>query len=684
MLDFCAATEVAWLMPDQPSTQLVKKYEKLKAELNHHDYRYHVLDQPEISDFEYDKLFKELQVLENENPGLNRMDSPTQRVGGKVLDSFHKKNHRLPMLSLSNTYSPEEIREFDQRVKKFLNSDQEVEYFCEPKFDGLALEVIYEDGLMTSAITRGDGVTGEEVTENIRTIKNLPLRLNTKSPPKLLEVRGEVLMFKKDFLALNESQQENGQAVFANPRNAAAGTVRQLDSKISASRPLKLLAYSVGTLDGIRFDTQKDLEDGLHRLGIPVAQEKGLRKICRGIDAVVEYYEEVQKIRHTLPFDIDGVVIKVNSLALQDDLGLVARSPRWAVAAKYPPEQAETVIENIVVQVGRTGALTPVAIMRPVKVGGVTITNATLHNEDEIHRKDVRIGDHVLIQRAGDVIPEVVSVVMSKRKKASEIFEMPKACPVCSKKVFKLEGEIVSRCVNVFCPAIIKGSLAHFVSRRAMNIDKVGERLIEVFVDQGLVKAYSDLYRLKKDQLLDLDRQGEKSVENILSSIEKSKKTTLSRFIYALGIRFTGEQTAKALASHFGTVNALLAATEESLVEVPDVGPKVAKAILDWVSEKANAKEVHDLIKFGVEIEGPKRSLSGPLIGKSFVITGTLPVGRDDAKDLIERNGGKILSSVSSKLNYLIVGDEPGSKVEKAQSLGVSIVDWDQFQKMLS
>jgi DNA ligase (NAD+) len=671
-------------MAAKPSPQVQKQHENLKAEINQHDYNYHVLDKPKIGDFEYDKLFKQLQDLESENPGLDRSDSPTQRVGGQTLDAFRKKNHRLPMLSLSNTYSPDEIREFDERIKKFLKSEKEIEYFCEPKFDGLALEVIYEEGLMTAAITRGDGVTGEEVTENIKTIRNLPLRLKTKKPPKLLEVRGEVLMFKKDFAELNETQQENGEQVFANPRNAAAGTVRQLDSKISASRPLKLMAYSVGVVDGVAFNSQEELEDYLFEIGIPVTQEKGLRKICQGVDAVIEYYENIQKLRHKLPFDIDGIVVKVNSLAIQEDLGLVARSPRWAVAAKYPPEQAETTVENIIVQVGRTGALTPVAIMHPVKVGGVTITNATLHNQEEVYRKDVRVGDHVIIQRAGDVIPEVVSVVLNKRKKNAPQFEMPEKCPICDKKVVKLEEEIIYRCVNNFCPAILKGSLAHFVSRRAMNMDKLGERLVETFVDHELVKSFSDLYKIKKEQILDLDRQGEKSAENILNSIEKSKRTTLSRLIYALGIRFTGEQTAKALASHFGTIDAFLAADEAALLEVPDVGPKVAQTIVAWTSEKSNQKEVHKMLELGVEIEGPKRNMSGPLLGKSFVITGTLPVGRDEAKDLIELNGGKILSSVSSKLNYLVVGDDPGSKVEKAQSLGVSIIDWNELQKMMS
>jgi DNA ligase (NAD+) len=661
-------------------------YEKLKKKIAEHDYKYYVLDQPTLSDYEYDKLFAELLKFEQEHPDLDRSDSPSQRVGGKPLEAFQKAKHRIPMISLANTYSPEEIRDFDTKVKKFLNTEKEIEYFCEPKFDGLAIELIYEKGLLTGALTRGDGTTGEIVTENIKTIRTIPLKLDIAKPPALLEVRGEVLMFKKEFLALNEAQQEAGHQTFANPRNAAAGTVRQLDSKIAASRPLRFFAYAAGVIEGKSFTTQEEMEEYFHSVGLPVVQNSKeilLRKTCRGADEVIAYYHDIEKVRHQLPFDIDGIVVKANSFRLQEDLGFVARNPRWAAAAKYKPEQAETIVENIVVQVGRTGALTPVAVMKPVRVGGVTVTNATLHNQEEVSRKDIRIGDTVVIQRAGDVIPEVVAVVTSKRPASAAPFVIPAKCPICGEKTVKIEEEVVTRCVNPFCPAIVKESLKHFVARRAMNLDKVGDRLIETFVDNGLVKSFSDFYRLDKSQILELDRQGDKSAENIINSIEKSKKTTLGRLIFALGIRFVGEQTAKALADHFVTVERFLEATEEDLLQVPDIGPKVAKSIVEWLGKKALVKEVRELSKLGVQIEGPQRKTEGPLSGKSFLITGTLPVKRDDAKDLIEQNGGKILGSVSSKLNYLVAGDDPGSKLEKAQGLGVTVISWDELQKML-
>lgn len=663
-----------------------KRHEELKKLISHHNHLYHSLDRPEISDYEFDQLFQELLKLEAENPQLERADSPSRRVGGEVLDSFQKMNHRKPMLSLSNTYSPEDIREFDERVRKFLGTEEPVEYFCEPKFDGLALELVYEKGRLTHAITRGDGTTGEDVLSNVVTIPTIPLVLHNPNPPQLLEVRGEVLMFKKDFLAINEAQQEAGAQTFANPRNAAAGSVRQLDSKIAASRPLRFLAYALGEVDGAQFRSQEEAEETLAHWGLPVAREhkkKPLRQIRTGADEVVEYYHWIESVRHELPFDIDGVVIKVNSLRLQDDLGLVARSPRWAAAAKYAPEQGETIVEAIQVQVGRTGALTPVAIMKPVKVGGVTITNATLHNQEEIDRKDVRVGDTVVIQRAGDVIPEVVRVVLEKRPAKSKPFQMPESCPVCGEKTEKPEDEVVTRCVNPFCPAILKESLKHFAARRAMNIDKVGDKIIEAFVDAGLIKSFSDFYRLKKSDVLELERQGEKSAENIIASIEKSKKTTLARLIFALGIRFVGEQTAKSLADHFGSLERFLSASESDLVSIPDIGPKVASSITHWLTQKRLVKEARALLDLGVEFEKPKRAEGGKLSGLSFVVTGTLPVKRDEAHDLIEAHGGKLLSSVSSKLNYLVVGEEAGSKLEKAEKLGVKILDWDGLKALI-
>ena len=662
----------------------IKRHEELKKIITQHDHSYYVLDRPTISDYEYDQLFAELQKIESSEVGLNLLDSPTQRVGAAPLEAFTKATHRVPMLSLSNSYSPEDIFDFDGRVKKFLNSTDELEYLCEPKFDGLSMELVYEDGLLSRAITRGDGSVGEDVTQNIRTIKSIPLSLNLKSPPKLLEVRGEVLMFKEDFAKLNETQQENGQPTFANPRNAAAGTVRQLDSRISAARPLRFFAYALGATDGVSFETQLEIETYFGKIDVPNIKltHPELLRVCLGPEKIVAYYHDIEKIRGSLPFDIDGIVVKVNLLRTQDDLGLVARSPRWATAAKFKPEQSTTLIKEIIVQVGRTGALTPVAIMEPVKVGGVTVTNATLHNQDEINRKDVRVGDTVIIQRAGDVIPEVVSVVLDKRPKNSTPFEIPDSCPACGSKTVRLEGEVVSRCINTLCNAMIKESLKHFVSRRAMNIDKVGDRLIDAFVDNDLVRKFSDFYRLTKEMILSLDRQGEKSTDNILKSIENSKAPNLARFIFALGIRYVGEQTAKHLADHFGSIDKFLEATEEELLVVPEIGPKVARAILAWTSNKDLINEVHSLQKLGVEIQKPQRAQEGALSGLSFLITGTLPVKRDEAKEFIEQNGGKILGSVSSKLNYLVVGDDPGSKLEKAQSLGVQILSWEDLQKM--
>jgi DNA ligase (NAD+) len=681
---------------------VVGRYNELKTLIREHDHSYFVLDRPSIGDFEYDQLYAELLKIEKEHPDLITADSPSQRVGGQAVSEFEKIPHRRPMLSLSNTYSVDEVREFDERVRKFLETDKDVTYFCELKFDGLACELIYETGHLTGALTRGDGAVGENVLSNVRTIRSIPLTLEGKVPP-LLEVRGEVLMFKKDFAKLNENQQEAGDLTFANPRNAAAGSIRQLDPRITAKRPLRLFGYAPGEIEGgARPVSQSAWLDFLKEHGVPVlnygpwskvkaAMAKGykaempLAALCTGGDEAVEYYEEILKLRHELPFDIDGVVIKVNSYPLQDRLGTVARSPRWATAAKFPPEQATTVIEDIVVQVGRTGALTPVAIMNPVRVGGVTITNATLHNQSEVERKDVRIGDTVIVQRAGDVIPEVVQVVMDKRPSSAKKFKMPKNCPVCGEEAVLPEEEMVTRCVNTFCPAIINESLKHFVSRRAMNIEKLGDKIIEQMTEAGVVKTYSDLYKLTKDDVLSLERQGDKSAQNIIDSIEASRHTTLARLIYALGIRFVGEQTAKQLAAHFKTLDAFLEATEERLLEVEDIGPRVASAILDSLQKTSFTREIKRLLANGVEIEKPKKiaDYKQTLKGLSIVITGTLPKPRDEIKDLILALGGKAPGSVSKNTNYVLAGDEAGSKLDKAQELGVEVLDWAGFQKLI-
>ncbi len=685
----------------QRSTKGTKeRLAELRDLIREHDYNYHVLDRPMIRDFEYDQLFSELQKIEGENPAWITADSPSQRVGATPAGAFAKVAHSKPMLSLANTYSVDEVREFGVRVQKFLESEKPVTYFCELKFDGLAMELIYEDGHLSGALTRGDGTTGENVLSNVKTIKSVPLSLQ-KAPRGRLEVRGEVLIFKSDFAKLNESQQEAGEMTFANPRNAAAGAIRQLDSRITAARPLRLLCYAPGMVERLEATSQAEWLEYLRALGLPVLTHekwsklrqlfaKGykagqpLAALCEGIDEAVEYYEAVHKIRHELPFDIDGVVIKVNSFALQDTLGTVARSPRWAAAAKFSPEQATTVIENIAVQVGRTGALTPVAVMKPVKVGGVTVVNATLHNQSEIDRKDVRIGDTVIVQRAGDVIPEVVEVVLAKRPAGAKKFLLPKSCPVCGEEAVLPDEEIVTRCVNPLCPAILNESLKHFASRRAMNIEKLGDKIIEQMTKEKLIARFSDLYKLKKEDVLKLERQGEKSAQNIVDSIEASRHTTLARFIYALGIRFVGEQTGKTLAAHFKNIEAFLAAKEEELVEVEDVGPKVAASIMLRLDQPEFRKEVKRLLQNGVEIEAAKKIAGGQkLKGLTIVITGSLPKPRDEVKDLILALGGKSPGSVSKTTNYVLAGSEAGSKLDKAQELGVQVLDWDGFQKLI-
>lgn len=655
---------------------------KLRAEIVRHDYNYYVLDKPAISDREYDRLYAELVRLEQLHPELITPDSPTQRVAGAPLEQFEKLPHRVPMLSLQNSYNTDDLFAFDERVKKFLGLSGDIEYFCEPKLDGLAMELVYEDGELTAAITRGDGFTGENVLANVKTIRSVPLRLTER--PALFEARGEILMLKEDFARLNEEQQEEGLPTFANPRNAAAGTIRQLDPRITAGRPLKMYCYSTGAVDGAEFQSQSELYGRLAELGLPTLEVYRLTRVCKNVEDAAEYYRWIGERRHQLPFDIDGVVVKVNRFDLQDRLGMVARSPRWATAVKYEPEQAETVVQEIRVQVGRTGALTPVAVMAPVKVGGVTVTHATLHNQDEIDRKDVREGDHVIVQRAGDVIPEIVRVVAEKRPAKSRPFRIPEQCPVCASAAEKPEGEVVLRCTNLLCPARLKESLKHFVSRRAMNIDKLGDRLIDTFVDHGLLSSFSDLYRLNYDQIIELERQGEKSTRNLLNNIEKSKSATMARLIYALGIRFVGEQTAKTLAKNFSTLDELIAATEEQLTELEDVGPKVAHSIAGAFANKDFVKDIHRLFKLGVTVQSEKKKAAGDrLAGKTFVITGTLPEKRDDIKDLIESLGGKVSGSVSKKTDYVLAGAEAGSKLEKAEQLKVKVIEWEEFQRLV-
>ncbi|RME15823.1 MAG: NAD-dependent DNA ligase LigA, partial [Bdellovibrio sp.] len=650
---------------------IIQRLKELREKINQYDYEYYVLDQPTITDYEYDKLYKELLDIEAQYPELITPDSPSQRVPGTPLSAFEKGRHSLPMLSLQNSYDPQDIKEFDKRVRKFLGAKGPIEYFCEPKFDGLALELIYKEGLLSGALTRGDGLIGENVLNNVKTIKSIPLKLKTSSPPPLLEIRGEVLMFKKDFIKLNEIQDEKGEPFFANPRNAAAGSLRQLDPKITASRPLKMFCYAFGKISNFKFKTQEEFLKKISKLGLPTILNKhpSLVRKCSGPEEAIQYYEFMAQKRHELPFDIDGVVIKVNRIELQQKLGNIARNPRWASAAKFKPEQGITVIEDIIIQVGRTGALTPVAKMKPVNIGGVSISHATLHNQEEIKRKDIRVGDTVVIQRAGDVIPEVVKVILEKRPKHSKPFKMPKRCPVCHSEVIKPEGEVVLRCPNPLCPAVIQEGLKHFVSRRAMNIDKLGNKLIEQLYRAGLVKTFSDIYKLKRDELLKLERMGEKSVHNLLSSIEKSKKTTLARFIYALGIRYVGEQTAQILANHYGSIQNFLKASFEELVQINDIGPKVAQSIVKALSSPHVKKEIKELLKLGVNPQGPsqRQNVSSKLKGLSIVITGKLPLERETIKEIIVNHGGKSPSQVTKKTNFVLVGEDPGSKLKKAQ-----------------
>ncbi len=654
--------------------EILIEHHRLMSDVNFHNEQYHKLDKPFISDYEYDQLFLKLLNLEARYPEIDTIQSPTSKAGYTVLNNFTKVAHRKPMLSLANSYDENDLIEFNKKIKKYLLQENEINYFAEVKLDGLSIELIYEKGRLIRALTRGDGAIGEDVTHNILTIKSIPQKI---SHFDLLEVRGEILIYKNDFLKLNQQQVEKGQTPFANPRNAAAGAVRQLDSKIAAARPLQFIAYALGETQNISFETQADIETQLKNLGFPVIPSDIKLENAAILD-VIDYYHKIEKIRGQLDFDIDGIVVKVNSLDLQNELGMIARSPRWATAAKFKPERAETIIENIIIQVGRTGALTPVAIMKPVKVGGVKITNATLHNQDEINRKDIRIGDSIFIQRAGDVIPEITDVIFEKRKSTSVPFLIPKNCPVCQSETVKEEDEVISRCVSITCPAIISESIKHFVSRKAMNMEKIGDKLIDALVEKKIISNFSDLYKLNFEMLTQLDRQGEKSIQNILDSVEKSKKTTLAKFIYSLGIRFVGEQTAKLLADHYLTIDRFLNSQLMDLETIPEIGPKVSTSIMKMISKDEFTKEVKELQKY-LQVTETFRTNDGVLSNLSFLITGTLPVGRDEAQQVIEAHSGKILSSVSKKLSYLVVGESPGSKIEKAQSLNVKIITWDEL-----
>jgi DNA ligase (NAD+) len=650
----------------------------LRAELDRHNHLYYVLDAPEIPDAEYDRMFRELQALEASHPELAGPDSPTARVGGAPAEAFESVRHALPMLSLNNGFDDADVEAFDRRVRE-LCGEAEVDYAVEPKFDGLAVSLTYAGGRFVQGATRGDGTTGEDVTANLRTVRAVPLVIPGHGTPDVLEVRGEVLMLRKDFRRLNEEQALRGEKLFANPRNAAAGSLRQLDPRVTASRKLSFFAYGIGRIEGgsAPSDRHAAQMQWLASLRFPVSRE---RDVVRGVAGLLGYYRRIGAQRAQLPFEIDGVVYKVDRLDLQARLGFVSRAPRFALAHKYPPEEELTEVLGIDVQVGRTGALTPVARLRPVFVGGVTVTNATLHNEDEVRRKDVRVGDTVVVRRAGDVIPEVVSVVAERRPAQAAPFVMPARCPVCDSAVVREEGEAVSRCSGgLVCAAQRKQALLHFASRRAMDIEGLGERLVDQLVDAQLVRSPADLYRLDLASLAALERMGEKSAANLLEAIERSRHTTLARFIFALGIRNVGEATARDLAAHFGSLGRLLEAGETALQEVPDVGPVVASSIAGFLAEPHNLAVVRSLVEAGVrwdEHDGRAAAAALPLAGTAFVLTGTLPsLTREEAKARIEALGGKVSGSVSAKTRYVVAGADPGSKYEKALQLGVHILD---------
>ncbi|MBU1362868.1 MAG: NAD-dependent DNA ligase LigA [Gammaproteobacteria bacterium] len=666
---------------------------ELRAELERHNHAYYVLDAPTIPDAEYDKLFRELQGLETEYPELLTADSPTQRVGGAPLKEFPPRRHGVPMLSLNNAFEPAEVEAFDKRVRDGLETIAAVDYAVEPKFDGLAISLTYENGVFTCGATRGDGVTGEEVTPNLRTVRNIPLRLRGEGWPALIEVRGEVLMFKADFAELNARQRDRGDKEFANPRNAAAGSLRQLDSKITASRPLSFFAYGVGAgADALAVRTHSELMDKLAAWGFPVAAE---RAVVSGSHGQLEFFAKIGSLRPGLPYDIDGVVYKVNRLDWQAQLGFVSRAPRFAIAHKFPAEEALTEVLGIDVQVGRTGAITPVARLKPVFVGGVTVTNATLHNEDEVRRKDVRVGDTVIVRRAGDVIPEVVAIVPEKRPTRDLFggeplhppFELPKVCPECGSAVARGIDEAIARCTGgLYCPAQRKQALWHYAARRAMDIEGLGDKIVDQLVDAGLVHTPADLYKLTVETLAGLDRMGEKSAQNLVAAIDHSRQTTLARFIFALGIRNVGEATARDLARYFGNLDGIIAADIEALQQVPDVGPIVAASIVAFFSESHNREIIAQLLAAGLHWTEGEAADAGPklLAGKTLVLTGTLPtLKRDDAKAMVEAAGGKVAGSVSKKTDFVVAGEEAGSKLEKALELGVPVIDEAELLKLL-
>jgi DNA ligase (NAD+) len=663
-----------------------KRVTELRQALHRHNHLYHVLDEPEISDAEYDRLMQELTALEAAYPELIRPDSPTQRVGARPLEKFETVAHTIPMLSLENAFDAEEVLAFDQRVRRFLKTDLPLRYTAEPKLDGVAIEMVYENGGLVEASTRGDGYTGELITPNIRTIKTVPLvLLKTASVavPSRLEVRGEVFIPVEAFKQLNKERLDKGDPPFANPRNAAAGSLRQLDSRITAERPLEIFCYGVGVVTDLQLTSHLEILEVLKALGCRVNPDI---KPQAALEDIIDYYRNLLERRHEFPYEMDGIVVKVDDLTLQKRLGEKSRSPRWAIAHKFPATQETTRVLKIDVQVGRTGALTPVAHLEPVSVGGVTVSRATLHNEDEIKKKDIRIGDTVLIQRAGDVIPEVVKVVATKRTGVEEPFQIPAVCPVCRSQVLRLEDEAVWRCVNANCPAQVKERIKHFASKRAFNIDGLGDKLVGQLVDKGLLKSYAELFFLDEATVASLDRMGEKSAQNLINAIDGSKQITLARFIYALGVRHVGEHIAHVLARHFKTLGALMSATGEDLTAIDEIGPQVSLSVRAFFDNPENQRNIERMmVEAGVTFAIDETAAEELLAGKTIVVTGVLEsMTRTEAKARIEALGGKVSSSVSRNTTCVVAGRNPGSKLDRAKEIGITILDEEEFTELLS
>lgn len=666
-------------------TAIINKVNELRAALHYHNYRYYVLDDPEISDVEYDRLLQELIRLEQTYPQLASADSPSARVGAPPLASFDTFTHSLAMLSLDNAFSDDDIMEFDRRVKRQLGSGDEIQYTAEPKLDGVAVELVYENGILTAASTRGDGITGELITANVRTIGAVPLLMHKTAGnglPSRLEVRGEVFIGIENFKKLNLERLAHELPPFANPRNAAAGSLRQLDSRITAGRPLDIFFYGVGLVAGIEFESHWDLLQSLNAWGFKI---NPLIQPRIAVAEVLQFYRRLGEQRHQLPYDIDGMVMKVDSLRLQQRLGSTTRSPRWAIAYKFEALQETTVLENIEVQVGRTGVLTPVAHLKPVKVGGVTVSRATLHNEDEIEKKDIRIGDTVLVQRAGDVIPEVVKVISSKRCGAEKKFAMPTHCPVCGSPVVRMAGEAATRCINANCSAQLKERIKHFASKGAFDIDGLGDKLVDQLVAAGLVSTYADLFNLDVEILAALERMGTKSAENLISAITASKKISFARFLYSLGIRHVGEHVAALLADQFDSLEQLTACSEETLTAIEGIGPIVARSIANFFRQDENLETIRRILQSGIQIEFPPPVIKKRLAGRTFVLTGTLAtMTRQQAKEMITAAGGKVSGSVSRNTDFIVVGESPGSKLAKAKELGIMVIDEAKFKELLT